>query len=74
MSNDEEEQEYYKNLITSLGSSVDNGGKITIGEDSALSKLNEKIRLFEKYMSKDDNQSKLDTLVLLQQLGLSELE
>lgn len=74
MSNDEEEQEYYKNLIMSLGSSVDNGGKITIGEDSALSKLNEKIRLFEKYMSKDDNQSKLDTLVLLQQLGLSELE
>lgn len=74
MSNDEEEQEYYKNLITSLGSSVDSGGKITIGEDSALSKLNEKIRLFEKYMSKDDNQSKLDTLVLLQQLGLSELE
>lgn len=74
MSNDEEEQEYYKNLITSLGSSVDNGGKITIGEDSALSKLNEKIRLFEKYMSKDDNQSKLDTLILLQQLGLSELE
>ncbi len=74
MSNDEEEQEYYKNLITSLGSSVDSGGKITIGQDSALSKLNEKIRLFEKYMSKDDNQSKLDTLVLLQQLGLSELE
>ena len=74
MSNDEEEQEYYKNLIMSLGSSVDNGGKITIGKDSALSKLNEKIRLFEKYMSKDDNQSKLDTLVLLQQLGLSELE
>lgn len=73
MSNDEEEQEYYKNLITSLGSSVDSGGKITIGQDSALSKLNEKIRLFEKYMSKDDNQSKLDTLVLLQQLGLSEL-
>ncbi len=74
MSNDEEEQEYYKNLIMSLGSSVDNGGKITIGQDSALSKLNEKIRLFEKYMSKNDNQSKLDTLVLLQQLGLSELE
>lgn len=74
MSNDEEEQEYYKNLIMSLGSSVDNGGKITIGNNSALSKLNEKIRLFEKYMSKDDNQSKLDTLVLLQQLGLSELE
>ena len=74
MSNDEEEQEYYKNLITSLGSSVDSGGKITIGQDSALSKLNEKIRLFEKYMSKDDNQSKLDTLILLQQLGLSELE
>ena len=74
MSNDEEEQEYYKNLITSLGSSVDSGGKITIGQDSALSKLNEKIRLFENYMSKDDNQSKLDTLILLQQLGLSELE
>ena len=74
MSSDDEEQEYYQYIIKSLGGSVDNDGKITIGEGSALSNLNSKIKLFEKYMSKSDNQSKLNTLVLLQQLGLSELE
>ena len=73
MSSDDEEQEYYQYIIESLGGSVDNDGKITIGE-GALSNLNSKIKLFEKYMSKSDNQSKLNTLVLLQQLGLSELE
>lgn len=74
MSSDDEEQEYYQYIIESLGGSVDNDGKITIEKNSALSNLNSKIKLFEKYMSKSDNQSKLNTLVLLQQLGLSELE
>lgn len=74
MSSDKEEQEYYQYIIESLGGSVDNDGKITIGQESALSKLNDKIKRFEKYMSKTDNQSKFNTLVLLQQLGLSELE
>ena len=74
MSSDKEEQEYYQYIIKSLGGSVDNDGKITIDGNSALSKLNDKIKRFEKYMSKTDNQSKFNTLVLLQQLGLSELE
>ncbi len=74
MSSDKEEQEYYQYIIESLGGSVDNDGKITIGQESSLSKLNDKIKRFEKYMSKTDNQSKFNTLVLLQQLGLSELE
>lgn len=74
MSSDKEEQEYYQYIIESLGGSVDNDGKITIEGTSALSKLNDKIKRFEKYMSKTDNQSKFNTLVLLQQLGLSELE
>ena len=74
MSSDKEEQEYYQYIIESLGGSVDNDGKITIGQESTLSKLNDKIKRFEKYMSKTDNQSKFNTLVLLQQLGLSELE
>ncbi|OLA94173.1 MAG: hypothetical protein BHW64_05005 [Candidatus Melainabacteria bacterium LEY3_CP_29_8] len=78
MSNDEEEQEYYRNIIESLGGQVDDSGQITVNPDSktpsALSKLNDKIKLFKKYLDNNDNQSKFNTLILLQQLGLSELE
>lgn len=73
MSTDKDEQEYYKLIIESLGGSVDNDGKITIG-DSSLSKLNDKIKQFEKYLNSPSQQNYLNTLVLLQQLGLSELE
>ena len=73
MSTDKDEQEYYKLIIKSLGGSVDNDGKITIG-DSPLSKLNDKIKQFEKYLNSPSQQNYLNTLVLLQQLGLSELE
>ena len=74
MSTDKDEQEYYKLIIESLGGSVDNDGKITIGENSSLSKLNDKIKQFEKYLNSPSQQNYLNTLVLLQQLGLSELE
>lgn len=74
MSTDKDEQEYYKLIIESLGGSVDNDGKITIGEKSSLSKLNDKIKQFEKYLNSPSQQNYLNTLVLLQQLGLSELE
>lgn len=73
MSTDKDEQEYYKLIIESLEGSVDNDGKITIG-DSSLSKLNDKIKQFEKYLNSPSQQNYLNTLVLLQQLGLSELE
>lgn len=74
MSTDKDEQEYYKLIIESLGGSVDNDGKITIGKNSSLSKLNDKIKQFEKYLNSPSQQNYLNTLVLLQQLGLSELE
>lgn len=74
MSTDKDEQEYYKLIIESLGGSVDNDGKITIGQESSLSKLNGKIKQFEKYLNSPSQQNYLNTLVLLQQLGLSELE
>lgn len=74
MSTDKDEQEYYKLIIKSLGGSVDNDGKITIGGNSPLSKLNDKIKQFEKYLNSPSQQNYLNTLVLLQQLGLSELE
>ena len=74
MSTDKDEQEYYKLIIESLGGSIDNDGKITIGQESSLSKLNGKIKQFEKYLNSPSQQNYLNTLVLLQQLGLSELE